>query len=89
MAAARLVQVVIQVRAGRHQAVDVAMLDQVRDDHAQTARAERAGHPHEDRHVVAEHLLPHAMRDAEGAPLERNALHLFEKLVGFQPPDRR
>ncbi len=30
-----------------------------------------------------EHLLPDAMRDAEGAPLERNALHLFEKLVGL------
>ena len=84
MLAARLVKIVIQVRAGRDQAVDVAMLDQVRDDHAQAAGAERAGHPHEDRHVVAEHLLPDAMRDAERAPLKRDALHLFEKLVGLQ-----
>ncbi len=58
------------------------MLDQVRHDHAKAAGAECAGHPHEDRDVVAEHLLPHAMRDAERASLKRDALHLFEKLVG-------
>jgi hypothetical protein len=83
MATARLVQVVVQVCARRHETVDIAMFDQVRDDHAKAARAERAGHSHEDRDVVAEHLLPHAVRDAERAPLKRNALHFFEKLVGF------
>ena len=84
MAAAGLVQIVIQVRAGRDETVDVAVLDQIRDHHAQAAGTERAGHPHEDRHVVGEHLLPDAMRDAERAPLKRNALHLFEKLVGLE-----
>ena len=81
VAPARLVQVVIEVGARRHQAVDITVLDQVRHDHPETARAERAGHPHEDRDVVLEHLLPDTVCDAEGAPLERNALHLFEKLV--------
>src|SRR5918995_4601429 len=59
------------------------MLDQIRDDHAKAPGAERARHAHEDRHVIAKHLLPHAVRDAEGAALKRNALHFFEKLVSF------
>ena len=37
--AARLVQIVIEVRAGRDEAVDVAMQDQVGDDQAQAAGA--------------------------------------------------
>jgi hypothetical protein len=83
MPTARLVQVVVEIGASRYQTVDITVLDKVRHDHTEAARAQCAGHPHEDRDVVAEHLLPHTMCDAEGAPLERNALHLFEKLVGF------
>ena len=42
--AARFVQIVIQVGAGRDEAVDVAVRDQVRDDQPQAAGAQRAGH---------------------------------------------
>jgi hypothetical protein len=45
------------------------------------AGAERPGHAHEDRDVVLEHLLPDTMCDCRGSAPERNALHLFEKLV--------
>ena len=37
--AARFVQIVVEVRAGRDEAVDVAVRDQVRDDQAQPAGA--------------------------------------------------
>ena len=39
---ARLVQIVIQVRAGRHEAVDVAVRQEVRDQQAHAAGAQRA-----------------------------------------------
>jgi len=81
MAASGFVKVVIQVRARRHEAVDVTMLDQVCHDHAETARTERAGHSHEDRHIVSEHLLPDAMRDAERSSLKRDVLHFFKELI--------
>ena len=84
-AAARLVQIVIQIRAGRDQAVDVAVLDQMRDDQPHAAGAERAGHAEEDRAVAAEHLLPDAPRGREVAPLKRDALHPREHFVGRQP----
>ena len=70
MPAAAFVEIVIEVRAGRHQAVDEPVLDQIGHDQAQAAGAQRAGHPHEDRDIVSEHLLPHAVSDAEGAPLK-------------------
>ena len=82
--AARFVQIVIQVGAGRDEAVDVAVGDEMRDDQAQAAGAQRAGHPQEDRHVVVEHLLPDAVRRREIASLERNPLHAREDLVGRQ-----
>ena len=67
-AAARLVQIVVEVRAGRDQAVDVAVLEQVRDDQPHAAGAQRAGHAQEDRAVAAEHLFPDAPRGREVAP---------------------
>ena len=82
MPAARFVQVVVEVGAGRDEAVDVAVGDEVRDDQPQAAGAERAGHAEEDRAVVAEHLLPDAARGGEIAPLKRNALHPREDFVG-------
>ena len=80
-ATARLVEIVVQIGAGRNEAVDVAVLDQVRDDHPQSTGAERARHTQEDRAVVAEHLLPDAARGREVAPLKRNALHARQHLV--------
>ncbi len=81
-AAARLVQIVVEVRAGRHQAVDVAVLDQMCGDEPHAAGAERAGHAEEDRAVVSEHLFPDAPRGREVAALEGNFLHPGEHLVG-------
>jgi hypothetical protein len=45
MLAARLVQIVVEVRAGRDEAVDVAVQDQVRDHQAQAAGGQRAAIP--------------------------------------------
>ena len=75
VAAAGFVQVVIEVGAGRDEAVDVALGDEMGDDHPQPAGAECAGHAEEDRAVAAEHLLPDAPRGGEIAPLKRNAFH--------------
>jgi hypothetical protein len=41
---ARLVQIVVEVRASRHQTVDVAMKNQVGDHHPQAARRQRSRH---------------------------------------------
>ena len=82
--AARFVQIVIEVRAGRHQAVDVAVEDQVRDDQAQAPRRQRAGHPEKNRHVVLQHPLPDAVCRGEVAPLKRNPLHAGENLIRRQ-----
>ena len=84
--AARLVEIVVEVRAGRDQAVDVAVGDQVRDDQAQAAGAQRARHAEEDRDVVLEHLLPDAMRGREVAALKGDALHPRR---GSRPPSGR
>ena len=81
---ARLVQIVVQVRAGRDEAVHVAVGDEVRDDQPEPAGAQRARHPEEDRHVVLEHLLPDAVSGGEIAPLKRNALHARQDFVGGQ-----
>ena len=74
-------QIVVEVRARRDQAVDVAPGDQVRDDQAESAGAERARHAEKDRHIVREHFLPDTVRDAERAPLKRDTLHLLEEFV--------
>ena len=83
-APARFMQVVIEVRAGRHEAVDVAVLDEVRDDQAHAAGREGARGAQENRRVAAEHLLPDAPRGREVAPLKRNALHARQDVVGGQ-----
>ena len=62
VAAARLVQIVIEVGARRDEAVDVAMLEQMRHEQAHPARAERARQPEKDRAVAPEHALPDAPR---------------------------
>ena len=80
-ATARLVQIVVQIGAGRDQAVDVPVGDQVGDDHPQPAGAESAGHAEKDGAIVAQHLLPDAARRGEIAALKRNALHALEDLV--------
>ena len=85
MLSARFVEIVIQVRAGRHQAVDVAVQDQMRDDQTQTAGGQRARHPQEDRDVVLQHLLPDAVRRREVAPLKRDPLHAREDLIRREP----
>ncbi len=73
-AAARLVQVVVQVGARRDEAVDVALLDQMRDDQPHAAGRQRAGGAQEDRRVAGEHLLPDAARRPRGcAPETRSA----------------
>ncbi len=82
MAAPRLVEVVVEVGAGRDQAVDVAVRDEVGDDQPQPAGAEGARHPEEDRAVAAEHLFPDAARDREIPPLKRNALHPRQEVAG-------
>jgi hypothetical protein len=81
MTPAGLVQVMVEVGAGRDETVDVAVGDEVRDDQPQPAGAERARHAEEDRAVVAEHLLPDAPRGGEVPPLKRNALHAFQEIV--------
>ena len=75
VAAARLVQVVVEVGAGRNQTVDVTVRDQVGDDQAQPRCTERARQPEEDRNVILEHPLPQAVRGAEISSLERDPLH--------------
>ena len=84
MLAARFVQIVIEVRAGRDQDVDVAVGDQVRDRQAQAAGGQGAGHPQEDRDVVLQHLLPDAVRGGEVAPLKRNPFHPRQDLIRRQ-----
>src|SRR3954469_26053435 len=85
MPPARFVQIVIQVRAGGHEAVDVALRDEVRDRQPQTAGGERASHAQEDRDVVLEHLLPDTVRRREIAALKRDPFHAREDLIRAQP----
>ena len=85
MLAARLMEIVIQVGARRDEAVDAALRDQVRDDEPQPACAQRAGHAEKNRHVVAEHLQPDAVRRREVAALKRDPLHARQNLVGAEP----
>ena len=82
---ARLVQVVIEVGAGRDQAVHVALGEQVRQHQAQAARAERAGDAQEDQHVVGQHPTPHLVGRGKAAALERDAFHAAQDLLGRQP----
>ena len=81
---ARFVQVVIEVRAGRDEAVDVAVQDEMRDDEPQAAGRQRARHAQEDRHIVLQHLLPDAVRGGEVAALKRDPLHAREHLIRRQ-----
>ena len=85
MLAARLVEIVIEVGAGRHEAVDVPVSDEVRHDHSEAARGQRARHSEKNRHVVIEHLQPHAVRGGEIAPLKRDPLHARQDLVAGEP----
>jgi hypothetical protein len=78
---ARFVKIVIQVRAGGHEAVDVPVRDQVGDDEAQPAGAQRTGHPEEDRDLVLDHLVPDTVRRREIPALEGNPLHAGDDLV--------
>ena len=84
MLAACFVQVVIEVGAGLFHAVDETVLDEIRDDHSETAGAQGACHPHENRHIVTEHLLPDAMSGAERSSLKLDAFEFFELLVGLR-----
>ena len=85
MLAARFVQVVIQIGAGRDQAIDVTVLNQMGDDQAQAAGGQRARHAEKNRHIVFQHLLPDAMRGREVASLEGNPLHPGDDLIGREP----
>ena len=88
-ASARLVQIVIEVGAGRDETVDVALGDQVRDDEPHAAGAERAGEPEEDRAVAREHLLPDPPRGREVAALEGDVLHPRQHFVHCRDPAGR
>ena len=83
--AARFVEVVVQVRPGRDQAVHIPVGDQVGDDQPEPAGAERARHPEKNRDVVFEHLAPDAVRRGEVPPLKRNPLHPRQNLVRGEP----
>ena len=83
--ASRFVQIVIEVCAGGHETVDVAVEDEVGDHHPQPAGGERARHPEEDRHIVLQHLLPDAVRRRKVAPLKRDPLHSPENLLRGEP----
>jgi hypothetical protein len=78
------VKIVVEVRTRRHEAVDTAVGDEVRDDESQSTGAQGACHPEKDRHIVGEHLLPHAVCRRKVPTLERDALHPREDLVGRQ-----
>ncbi len=65
-AAARLVKIVIEVRAGRDEAVDVPMLDQVRDDQPHAAGRERAGRAEKDRRVARRASFPRCGAPSRG-----------------------
>ncbi len=82
MAAAALVQVVIEVGAGGDDTIDVAGSDELGDHHSQAAGAQRSCHPQKDGHVVVQHLSPDAVRGGQCAPLERDAFHARQQLVG-------
>ena len=73
--AARLVQIVVEVRAGRYDAVHRTPTDQLGNDQAQAARTQRAGNSQEDQELVAEHPLPDAVCGGEIPSLERDPLH--------------
>ena len=81
-APSRLVQVVIEVGASRHDAVDIAVLDEVRQDQPQSTRAEGAGDAKENRAVIAEHALPDPAGGCQVAALEGNLLHPRQHLAG-------
>ena len=83
-APAGLVEVMVQVGAGGHEAVDVPVLDEVRDDEAHAAGREGPGHPEEDRHIAAQHAFPDAARDGQVPPLKGHPLHLRQHVVGRQ-----
>ena len=68
--APRFVKIVIQVGARRDETIDVAVLNQVGDDHPEAAGAQCASHAEKDRHVVFEHLLPDPERRREIPPLK-------------------
>ena len=84
-AASGLVQVVIQVGSGRDDAIDEAVSDQMRDDETHPGGAQGSRHPEEDHHVVAQHLLPDPAGHGEVPPLEGDALHAGQHLVGSEP----
>ena len=80
-AAPGLVQVVIEVGARRDEAVDVPVLDEVREDEPHAAGRQRPGGAEKDRRVAREHLFPDPPRRAEVASLERHALHARDDVV--------
>ncbi len=82
--AARFMEIVVEIGAGRDQAVDVAALDEVRDQQPHAAGRQRAGGAEKNRRVAREHLFPDAPRRREVAPLERDAFHPLEHRVGRQ-----
>jgi hypothetical protein len=83
--AARFVQIVVEVCACRHEAIDIAVGQQVRDQETHAAGAQRAGHAEENRTVRPEHLFPDPPRRGEAASLERDTFHPREHLVSAQP----
>ena len=85
MLPARLVEIVIEVRAGRDQAVDVAVRRSgARRPGAARRRSARPPCPRKIVHVVLEHLLPDATRGREIASLERDPLHPRQHFVRAQ-----
>ena len=56
--------------------------DQIGNHEAQSAGAQGAGKSEENEHIVGQHAQPEAMGGSQTAPLERDALHAAEDLLG-------
>ena len=87
VAAARLVQIVVEVGAGRDQAVDIPMLDEMRDDEPQPAGA-RARRPGRERSCSRPPASSPrcAARSPGCAPGKRSFSIRGEQLVGATRP---
>ena len=74
-----LVDVMEKVGAGRDQAIDQSVFDEIHDQPAHPRGYHRPGHPHHDHDPVAEHVVPDLIGGGEIPSLERNTLHFLEQ----------
>jgi hypothetical protein len=77
--AERLVDVVIEVRAGTDDDVDQPVLDEIHDQRPHSSWNHSAGEAEEDRSLVAEHGIPDLRGLAEVSGLEGGVRHTLDE----------